>query len=81
MAAINAQMTIEFKIFNKFSREEFSRTPYKARLCISERRRRLGNRGSCLLCPRGSGAPADRLKIINVTSLKKALLNELEISC
>ena len=23
--------------FNKFSREEFSRTPFKARLCISER--------------------------------------------
>ena len=44
MAAINAQITIEFKIFNKFSREEFSRTPYKARLCISERRHHDKNR-------------------------------------
>ena len=37
IAAINAQITIEFKIL-KFFREEFSRAPYKARLCISERR-------------------------------------------
>ena len=35
IAAINAQITIEFKIFNKFS-GELSRTPYKARLCISK---------------------------------------------
>ena len=44
MTAINAQITIEYKIFNKFSREEFSRTPYKARLCISERRHHDKNR-------------------------------------